>query len=84
MDVSEPDGRKTVGVLLVFAARPVDFQMRFVNKFYMAYDGFLHRRTDGAMIRLITPVDGNLEAAQEKLNFFPRDLIPVLKNYIPD
>ena len=40
-----------------------------MNKFYMAYDGFLRRRTDGAMIRLITPIGGNLEAAQRKANF---------------
>ena len=55
-----------------------------VNKFYMAYDGFRHRRTDGAMIRLITPVGGNLKAAQEKLTAFAAGLIPILPNYIPE
>ena len=53
------------------------------NKLYMAYDGMLRRRTDGALIRLITPIRGNLPAAQDRLTAFAQQLIPVLPNYIP-
>jgi exosortase D (VPLPA-CTERM-specific) len=54
------------------------------NKFFMAYDGFLRRRTDGAMIRLITPVGGNMEAAQNRLTSFAKELAPQLNKFIPD
>ncbi len=54
------------------------------NKFYMAYDGMVKRRTDGALIRLITPLDGNLEQARERLNRFAAAIIPYLFEYIPD
>ncbi len=55
-----------------------------INKFYMAYDGFVRRRTDGAMVRLITPIGGNLEAAQQRLTLFAENLMPILNQYIPD
>jgi exosortase D (VPLPA-CTERM-specific) len=54
------------------------------NKIFMAYDGFLRRRTDGAMIRLITPIGRNLEAAQNRLTSFARELAPQLNKFIPD
>ena len=54
------------------------------NKFYMAYDGLLRDRTDGALVRLITPIDGKLENAQKRLSSFAIDLIPILTNFIPD
>ena len=76
-------GAKIVSVLLVLAARPVVAD-ETMNKFFMAYDGFLRRRTDGAMIRLITPVGGNLEAAKRRLTLFANDLIPILNNFIPE
>ena len=54
------------------------------NKLYMAYDGMLRRRTDGALIRLITPIRGDLPAAQQRLTSFAQELIPILPNYIPE
>ena len=54
------------------------------NKFYMAYDGFLRHRTDGALIRLITPVGNNLEAAKKRLTLFAEELSPILNNFIPE
>lgn len=53
------------------------------NKFYMAYDGFLHRRTDGAMVRLITPVGDNIDTAQQRLTLFAQNIMPILNNYVP-
>jgi exosortase D (VPLPA-CTERM-specific) len=53
------------------------------NKFYMAYDGFFRRRTDGALIRLITPIGGNIETAQQRLTLFAKELEPLLNKYIP-
>jgi len=54
------------------------------NKLYMAYDGMLRRRTDGALVRLITPIRGNLPAAHQRLTSFAQALIPELNNYIPE
>ena len=54
------------------------------NKFYMAYDGFLRRRTDGALIRLITPVGNNLEDAKQRLTLFAQEIAPILNNFIPN
>lgn len=54
------------------------------NKFFMAYDGMVKRRTDGALIRLITPLDGDLEQARERLTRFATAVTPYLFEYIPD
>ena len=54
------------------------------NKLYMAYDGLLRRRTDGALVRLITPIRGDLLAAHQRLTSFAQELAPVLRNYIPE
>jgi len=54
------------------------------NKFYMAWDGLTRRRTDGALIRLITPAEEDLPAAQKRLGEFAKLLVPELLSYIPD
>ena len=54
-----------------------------MNKLYMAYDGLSRRRTDGAMIRIISPIRGNIEATEQKLNNFLYDIAPIFNNFIP-
>ena len=56
----------------------------YINKLYMAYDGLVRRRTDGALIRLITSVPGSVEAAQGRLTSFASLLIPILPQFIPN
>jgi EpsI family protein len=56
----------------------------YLNKFYMGYDGLLRRRTDGALIRLITPAGQDIEAARKRLSSFAGLLLPVLPQFIPD
>ncbi|OPX19024.1 MAG: EpsI family protein [Desulfobacca sp. 4484_104] len=56
----------------------------YFNKFYMAYDGLLHRRTDGALIRLSTIARPNTQAGVERLTFFARLLAPELHKFIPE
>lgn len=56
----------------------------YLNKFYMGYDGLVRRRTDGALIRLITPAGKDVKAAQERLTAFARLLAPVLPQFIPN
>jgi exosortase D (VPLPA-CTERM-specific) len=54
------------------------------NKFYMAYDGFFRRRTDGALIRLITPIGNDLENAKQRLTLFAQEIAPILIKFIPN
>jgi exosortase D (VPLPA-CTERM-specific) len=54
------------------------------NKFFMGYDGLMRRRTDGALIRLITPAGDDVPGAQKRLAEFARLLAPVLQKFIPD
>jgi exosortase D (VPLPA-CTERM-specific) len=60
------------------------FTNEYLNKFYMVVDGLRRRRTDGALIRLITPAEPNVEAARKRLDAFARELAPVLPDFIPD
>ena len=54
------------------------------NKFYMALDGLTRRRTDGALIRLITPAGEDLPGAQKRLAGFAKLLVPALEQFIPN
>jgi len=52
---------------------------------FMGIDGLLKRRNDGAIVRLITPVEGNhIQDAKERLANFTHLLIPVLSQFIPN
>jgi EpsI family protein len=54
-------------------------------KFYNFWDAITKQRTDGALIRLITPVyeTESLADAEARLQHFVRDIVPVLEEYIP-
>jgi hypothetical protein len=43
------------------------------------------QRTDGALVRVITPVHGNekMEEAEARLAGFTRDVVPILDTFIP-
>ena len=54
-------------------------------KLYTFWDALTRQRTDGALVRLITPVyeRERLEDAEARLQGFTREIVPVLKEYIP-
>ncbi len=56
----------------------------FQLKFYMGIDGISKSRTDGALIRLITPAGNDVKAAQQRLAAFAQSVIPLLPQYIPE
>ncbi|HLD46521.1 MAG TPA: VPLPA-CTERM-specific exosortase XrtD [Desulfobaccales bacterium] len=60
------------------------FTNEYLNKLYMVIDGLTRRRTDGALIRLITPAEPNVEAARKRLDAFALQLAPVLPHFIPN
>ncbi|MEJ2069070.1 MAG: EpsI family protein, partial [Syntrophobacterales bacterium] len=53
-----------------------------ITKPYLIWDSLYQRRTDGALVRLITPVGNNLQETQEVLKGFARLLLPVLPQFI--
>jgi exosortase D (VPLPA-CTERM-specific) len=51
-------------------------------KLYMGVSGLFRRRTDWALVRLITPIGKDLAVSQERLLAFAHLLIPVLPNFM--
>jgi exosortase D (VPLPA-CTERM-specific) len=54
-------------------------------KLYNFWDALTRHRTDGALVRLITPV-GDVEtagAAEKRLQGFAREIVPVLDGFLP-
>lgn len=57
----------------------------FIMKFLLMYDAVKIRRTDGAMIRIMTPIwpHESVEDADARLLGYMRDLQPKLPKYVP-
>ena len=55
-------------------------------KFYTFWDGLTRRRTDGALVRLITPVasDEQPADAERRLTDFARLAVPILTTFFPE
>jgi len=57
----------------------------YVAKWFILADSLLRHRSDGALVRLITPISQEApEAADERLSAFAAALIPELPRYVPD
>ncbi|HZF30371.1 MAG TPA: VPLPA-CTERM-specific exosortase XrtD [Gammaproteobacteria bacterium] len=58
----------------------------YLVKWYIFVDALTKQRTDGALVRLITPlgIGENEAAADERLQAFLGEVRPVLEPYIPD
>jgi exosortase D (VPLPA-CTERM-specific) len=54
-------------------------------KLYNFWDALTRRRTDGALVRLITPIgkDEQIGVADARLQAFARELVPVLNQFLP-
>jgi exosortase D (VPLPA-CTERM-specific) len=54
-------------------------------KFYMVYDTVTRQRSDGALVRLVTPIarGEQVAAADERLAAFASELVPRLADYVP-
>jgi EpsI family protein len=55
-------------------------------KLFAFWDALTRQRTDGALVRLITPVYENepLDHADERLQSFTKEIVPVLGGFIPE
>ena len=69
-----------------FAQRGRVLTSLYQVKMYSFWDALTKHRTDGALVRLITPVGEHerLEDAEARLQGFTRQILPVLKEYIPE
>jgi EpsI family protein len=55
----------------------------YVGKFWMVADAISRNRTDGALIRVITPITDEQPAPRNRLMVFTQALVPYLDEFIP-
>jgi EpsI family protein len=55
-------------------------------KVYMVLDAIRMNRTDGALVRVITPISSgeNISDAKARVEMFTRQLNPLLPRFIPE
>ena len=58
----------------------------YLAKFYLIADAIRMNRTDGALVRVITPISSSDDApaAKKRAETFTRQLVPLLPRFIPD
>jgi EpsI family protein len=69
-----------------FAQRGRVITNEYLAKWYLFLDGLMMQRSDGALVRLVTPVPPGTEIAKadERMQDFLGDFYPVLPMYLPD
>ncbi|MBC7982528.1 MAG: exosortase-associated EpsI family protein, partial [Candidatus Obscuribacterales bacterium] len=57
----------------------------YLVKWYLFWDSLTRQRSDGSLIRLVTPLQKNeaIEVADARLAQFARDFVPQFDRYIP-
>jgi EpsI family protein len=58
----------------------------YLVKWYLFWDSLTRQRSDGALVRLVTPVlpGDTIEAADARLTRFAQDAAPRLERHIPN
>jgi EpsI family protein len=69
-----------------FQQRGRDITNEYMVKWYLFWDSLTRNRSDGALVRLIAPLDkgDDVAAADERLADFAGAVMPELTRYIPD
>ena len=69
-----------------FQERGRDITSEYLVKWYLVEDALLRNRTDGALVRLITPLRANepAAAADARLAQFTASVLPTLRDYLPN
>jgi EpsI family protein len=78
-------GQKQV-VLYWYLAHGRSVANDYLAKAYMMADAIRWNRTDGALVRVVTPVEPNesIEAAEQRAERFAGEMTPMLPRFIPD
>jgi EpsI family protein len=68
-----------------YAQRGRHLTNEYLDKWYLFWDGLTRNRTDGALVRLVTPLGRNEpeSAADARLGDFLRAVFPLMDNYVP-
>ena len=84
--VSIQKGDQRQLVLYWFKQRHRIVANEYLVKLYVLWDAMTRQRTDGALIRLTTPIQQNESegAAEQRLLHFAQDMNPILTRYVPD
>lgn len=82
--ISKGDSRQLV--YYWFKQRNRELTNEYVVKWYLLWDALTRNRTDGALVRLTTPLQPaeNLKAADARLRNFAAIAVPRLIDYVPD
>lgn len=69
-----------------FQQRGRDLTNEYLVKWYIFWDALTRNRTDGALVRLITPISPgeNSSEGDKRLTSFAKFAIPELRAYVPD
>jgi EpsI family protein len=69
-----------------FKQRNRNITNEYAVKWFIFWDALTRRRTDGALVRLITPVFNGeeLAVADSRLASFASLMVPILPAYVPD
>ena len=70
-------------VLYWFDGRGRRVASEYVNKAYLLHDALRHGRTDGALVRVITPIDDDEALADAGAQAFVHALVPQLTRWLP-
>ena len=76
-------GREKQIVLYWFHSRGRIIASEYMQKIWLVIDSMTKQRTDGAFVRLISPVIKSEETADKLLQEFARKIKPILDEYIP-
>jgi len=80
------NGEKRQFVIYWYQAHGRSVANEYMAKIYMAVDAIRMNRTDGALVRVITPVASGeeLPAARRRAEAFTAQLAPLLPRFVPD
>ena len=81
--IAKGDSRQIV--LYWFWAHDRGIASEYWNKFYLVADSIKMNRSDGALIRITSPMESGetADAAQQRISPFVSAVLPLLNNYIP-
>jgi EpsI family protein len=80
------NGENRQFVIYWYQAHGRSIANEYMAKIYLVIDAIRLNRTDGALVRVITPIDaiGGTRAARPRAEAFAEQLIPMLPRFIPD
>jgi EpsI family protein len=78
------NGESRQFVIYWYQAHGRSVASEYMAKAYMAIDAIRMNRTDGALVRIITPSSEEAPAARKRAEDFAAQLAPLLPRFIPD